>query len=71
VQVAIVRAGSDTFLLGVTQHQITRISRFNEMTLPETLTSPDDLPPALAAAATGQRWQSVIRQIQDRTVRRG
>jgi flagellar biogenesis protein FliO len=69
VQVAIVKAGADLFLLGVTQHQVTRICRFNPDQVPETLESPDDLPPA-AAATSSVRWQSVLRQIQDRTVRR-
>ena len=69
VQVAIVKAGADMFLLGITQHQVTRISRFNAEEGPEVLESPDDLPPA-ALAGNAVRWQSKLRQIQDRTLRR-
>jgi flagellar biogenesis protein FliO len=69
VQVAIVKAGTDTYLLGVTAHQVTRLGRYNEQD-PDMPVSTDDLPPAAPAGPGGPRWQSALRQIQDRTVRR-
>jgi flagellar biogenesis protein FliO len=69
VQVAIVKAGTETYLLGVTAHQVTRLGRYNELD-PDMPVSTDDLPPAGPVGPSGPRWQSALRQVQDRTVRR-
>ena len=92
VQLAVVRAGADTWLLGVTAHQITRLGRYREDESVEVAESTDDLPPVnaglfsarpLGARPTGgtpvpfnllqpaARLQSTIRQMQERTLRRG
>lgn len=68
VQVAIVRAGADTYVLGVTSQHITRIGRFSEEP-PDRFASVDDLPPD-ADPGTPPRWQWTLRQLQDKTVRR-
>lgn len=76
VQIAVVRAGAETYLLGVTAHQVTRLARFR----PDSTETPDDqssddLPAAERAHAAGAppafRLQSTIRQLQERTLRRG
>jgi flagellar biogenesis protein FliO len=74
VQVAIVKAGAETYLLGVTAHQVTRLARY----VPDQLDineSSDDLPPAgtppPGTSPVAFRLQSTIRQLQQRTTRRG
>lgn len=77
VQIAVVKAGSEMYLLGVTAHQVTRLARFH----PEEIDdlgpgSPDDLPPAVGSAPGSPlpvpfRLQSSIKALQDRTLRRG
>ena len=97
VQLAVVRAGADTWLLGVTAHQITRLGRYREDPADDPEESTDDLPPVgsgpAGARAPGTRplgtrpfaarpaafnllppaarLQSTIRQMQERTLRRG
>ena len=74
VQIAIVRAGTETMVLGVTQHQVSRLGRFR---LDEGDESTDDLPaagsdaPPVATGPVWSRWGSSFRQMQERTVRRG
>lgn len=70
VQVAIVRAGSDTYVLGVTPHQVSRLGRYVEDPATAELTSSDDLPALPGGAPALVRWQSALRQLQERTVRR-
>lgn len=83
VQIAVVKAGTDMFLLGVTAHQVTRLARFR----PEDADlfdpsgpagsdgSSDDLPAGGPAGPSGApvpfRFQSTIRQLQERTLRKG
>lgn len=80
VQVAVVKAGAEMYLLGVTAHQVTRLARYRPDPEDE-LESTDDLPPAVRAEAGALvpaafrlqspfRLQSSIRQLQDRTLRR-
>jgi flagellar biogenesis protein FliO len=80
VQIAIVKAGAEMYLLGVTSQQVTRLGRIKPEELDMTLApagdgSPDDLPPAVSAGSPGQlpvpfRLQSSIRNLQDRTLRK-
>lgn len=74
VQIAIVKAGTETYLLGVTAHQVTRLDRFHPDPVDGEETS-DDLPaagdPPAGTAPAAFRLQSTIRQWQERTVRRG
>lgn len=79
VQVAIVKAGAETYLLGVTAHQVTRLARFqpDPDDADETGSdsgSSDDLPsagsPPAGMAPVAFRLQSTIRQLQERTTRR-
>ena len=82
VQIAVVRAGTETYLLGVTAHQVTRLARFKPDEFEDAAIqaasgsgSPDDLPPAVGANAGNQlpvpfRLNSTIRQLQERTLRR-
>ncbi len=73
VQVAIVKAGAETYLLGVTAHQVTRLARFRPDPA-DAEESSDDLPaagsPPAGSAPAAFRLQSTIRQLQERTVRR-
>ena len=73
VQVAIVKAGAETLVLGVTAHQVTRLGSFRPDTV-DIETSSDDLPaagaPAPGASPVAFRLQSTIRQLQERTTRR-
>ena len=94
VQLAVVRAGADTWLLGVTAHQITRLGRYREDPTeavqavepiepaahrPTILAAPSrpvaPRLPARPVPATllqpAARLQSTIRQMQERTLRRG
>jgi flagellar biogenesis protein FliO len=73
VQIAIVKAGAETYLVGVTAHQVTRLARFRPDEL--GLDSPDDMPPAVGTAPGSPppspfRLPSSIRTLQDRTLRR-
>jgi flagellar biogenesis protein FliO len=68
VQIAIVRAGTDTYVVGVTSHQVTRLGRFTDPD-PGVPVSTDDLP-AAAPAGPGGALQSAVRHFQERTVRR-
>lgn len=84
VQLAIVRAGAETYLLGVTSHQVTRLARFRADPADQSdpaYESSDDLPAVGATTASGApvafgmaastaRLQSTIRQLQERTLRR-
>lgn len=82
VQIAVVRAGAETYLLGVTAHQVTRLARFKPDEFEDAALaaasgtgSTDDLPPAVGATAGSQlpvpfRLNSTIRQLQERTLRR-
>lgn len=74
IQLAVVRAGADTYLLGVTAHQVTRLARFRPDP-DDAETSSDDLPPAGSvppgSSPAAFRLQSTIRQLQERTTRRG
>lgn len=74
VQIAIVKAGAETYLLGVTAHQVTRLARYQPDPA-EVEPSSDDLPsagsPPVGVAPTAFRLQSTIRQLQERTIRRG
>lgn len=74
IQVAIVKAGAETLVLGVTAHQVTRLGRFEPDSI-DVAESSDDLPPAGQPPAGTQpvafRLQSTIRQLQERTTRRG
>ena len=73
VQIAIVKAGAETYLLGITAHQVTRLARFKPDEDAEQ--SSDDLPaagsPPAGSAPVAFRLQSTIRQLQERTTRRG
>ncbi|HET6875888.1 MAG TPA: flagellar biosynthetic protein FliO [Acidimicrobiales bacterium] len=77
VQIAIVKAGSEMYLLGVTAHQVTRLARFQPDEIDNVGPgSPDDLPPAVGSAPGSPlpvpfRLQSSIKALQDRTLRRG
>ena len=73
VQLAIVKAGAETYLLGITAHQVTNLARFEPEDL--GLESPDDLPPAVGTSPGSPspapfRFQSPLRALQDRTVRK-
>lgn len=74
VQIAIVKAGAETYLLGVTTHQVTRLARFRPDPSDAEVSS-DDLPPAGAppagSAPAAFKLQSSIRHLQERTLRRG
>lgn len=74
VQIAIVKAGAETYLLGVTAHQVTRLARFRPDPA-EAEQSSDDLPaagaPPAGSAPAAFKLQSTIRQLQERTIRRG
>ena len=82
VQIAVVRAGTQTYLLGVTAHQVTRLARFQPDEFEDAVSqaangssSSDDLPPAVGANPGNPlpipfRLNSTIRQLQDRTLRR-
>lgn len=74
VQIAIVKAGAQTYLLGVTAHQVTRLARFEPESADADASSDDlpaagDPPPGTQPAAF--RLQSTLRQLQERTTRRG
>ena len=73
VQVAVVKAGSETMVLGVTAHHVTRLGTF-EPDMIDAEASSDDLPvagtPAPGASPAAFRLQSTIRQLQERTTRR-
>lgn len=73
VQVAIVKAGAETYLLGVTAHQVTRLARFQPDPADADVSS-DDLPaagsPPAGTSPAAFRLQSTIRQLQERTTRR-
>ena len=81
VQIAVVKAGAEQYLLGITAHQVTRLARFkpDESELLET--SSDDLPPIGRPGPGGAppafrlpstfRLQSTLRQLQERTLRKG
>lgn len=73
VQIAIVKAGAETYLLGVTAHQVTRLARFRpDPADPDG--SSDDLPaagdPPVGTAPAAFRLQSTLREWQERSVRR-
>ncbi|MDE3204241.1 MAG: FliO/MopB family protein [Acidobacteriota bacterium] len=86
VQVAVVKAGREMYLLGVTAHQVTRLARFgpDQAHLFDPGASPgpvilssgssDDLPPGglpdLSGAPTPFRLNSTIRQLQEKTLRK-
>lgn len=81
VQIAIVKAGAELYLLGVTAHQVTRLGRIRPEELDMAVVpsaasgSPDDLPPAVSAAPGSPlpvpfRLQSTIRSLQNRTLRK-
>lgn len=74
VQIAIVKAGAETYLLGVTPHRVTRLARFQPDPA-EGEPSSDDLPaagsPPAGSAPAAFGLQSTIRQLQERTLRRG
>lgn len=73
VHIAIVKAGAETFLLGITAHQVTRLARFKPDP-EEAEASSDDLPlagtPRPGASPAAFRLQSTIRQLQERSTRR-
>jgi flagellar biogenesis protein FliO len=77
VQLAVVKAGTDTWLLGVTSHQVTRLARFhpeeNDAATPTTPSS-DDLPGAPLAGRGASpvpfSLQSTVRSLQEKTLRR-
>ncbi|MCU4185017.1 flagellar biosynthetic protein FliO [Acidiferrimicrobium sp. IK] len=69
VSLLIVRAGTAVYLLGVTQHQVTRIDTLDPETLTDTQDGSYD-PPASGAARPQANWGSWIRQLQERSVRR-
>ncbi len=70
MQVAIVKAGTDTDLLGVTADQVTRLGRYNEQD-PDMPVSTDAFPrPPRPVRGRAARGVPALRQIQDRTVRR-
>lgn len=90
VQIAVVKAGTEMFLLGVTAHQVTRLARFRpedaDLFDPSGPGGPggsgagssgssDDLPPGGMPGPSGApvpfRFQSTIRQLQERTLRKG
>lgn len=70
VQIAIVKAGAEMYLLGVTAHQVTRLARFDPGSDEPVEASSDDLPPAGRGAPAAFRLQSTVRQLQERTLRR-
>ena len=75
VQLAIVKAGAEHYLLGITAHQITRLARYRPDEAAEMIESSDDLPPITPPGPNGApapfRLQSTIRQLQERTLRKG
>ncbi len=88
IQLAVVKAGTEMYLLGVTAHQVTRLARFGpgeaDLFDPSSAVgqagagrddSPDDLPPAGPPGPSGApmpyRLQCTIRQLQERTLRKG
>jgi flagellar biogenesis protein FliO len=79
VQVAMVAAGTQTFLLGVTQRQVTLLGEIDNATAtavdPEESTSSGlqllrGATPALSAAGVVPSWKSALEQMRVRTVRR-
>jgi flagellar biogenesis protein FliO len=81
VQVAMVAAGTQTFLLGVTQRQVTLLGEIDSATAATTTVDPEEstssglqllrgATPALSVAGVVPSWKSALEQMRVRTVRR-
>ena len=68
--VAVVRAGATVYLLGVTQHQVTRLDTLDPDAQGEPTEGAYDPSPEAGAARPQAPWGSWVRQLQERSVRR-
>lgn len=67
--VAVVRAGEKTFMLGVTEQQISLITELDETQLVDIQRTDVDID-ADSNLASGQSWTGLLTQVRERTVRR-
>jgi flagellar biogenesis protein FliO len=77
VSVVIVQAGTESYLLGVTQHQVTRLDQLDPESLVEGMTTdPSRSTPEVSSRLIGDpaepssAWGSFVQRLQDRSVRR-